>query len=50
MKADTSLREGLPPKGLALCSGEIMPLSGSSLARNFVHKLQKGDIDLKKLT
>jgi hypothetical protein len=50
MKADTSLREGLPPKGLALCSGEIMPLSGSSLARNFVHKLQKGDIDSKKLT
>jgi glucan-binding YG repeat protein len=50
MKADTSLREGLPPRGLALCSGEIMPLSGSSLARNFVHKLQKGDIDLEKLT
>jgi hypothetical protein len=50
MKADTSLREGLPPRGLALCSGEVMPLSGSSLARNFVHKLQKGDIDVKKLT
>jgi hypothetical protein len=50
MKADTSLREGLPPRGLALCSGEIMPLSGSSLARNFVHKLLKGDIDLEKLT
>jgi Domain of unknown function (DUF3854)/Domain of unknown function (DUF927) len=50
MKADTSLREGLPPMGLALCSGEIMPLSGSSLARNFVHKLQKGDIDEDKLT
>jgi len=50
MKADTSLREGLPPRGLAICSGEIMNLSGSSLARNFVHKLQKGDIDLKKLT
>ena len=50
MKADTSLREGLPPRGLTLCSGEIMHLSGSSLARNFVHKLQKGDLDLKKLT
>jgi len=49
MKADTSLREGLPPRGLALCSGEIMPLVGSSLARNFVHKLQEGEIDLKKL-
>jgi hypothetical protein len=50
MKADTSLREGLSPRGLALCSGEVMPLSGSSLARNFVHKLQKGDINLEKLT
>jgi hypothetical protein len=50
MKADTSLREGLPPRGLALCSGESMPLSGSSLARTFIHKLQKGSIDLKKLT
>ena len=50
MNADTSLREGLPPRGLTICSGEIMPLSGSSLARNFVNKLQKGDIDLKKLT
>ena len=50
MKADTSLREGLPPRGLAICSGEVMPLSGSSLARTFVHKLQKGSIDLKKLT
>jgi hypothetical protein len=50
MRADTSLREGLPPRGLALCSGEIMPLIGSSLARSFVHKLQKGDIELKKLS
>jgi len=50
MKADTSLREGLPPRGLALCSGEVMHLSGSSLARAFIHKLQKGSIDLKKLT
>ena len=50
MKADTNLREGLPPRGLAICSGETMPLSGSSLARTFIHKLQKGSIDLKKLT
>ena len=50
MKADTSLREGLPPRGLALCSGEVMPLSGSSLARGFIHRLQKGEIDLEKLS
>jgi len=50
MRADTSLREGLPPRGLALCSGEIMPLVGSSLARNLVFRLQKGDLDSKKLT
>ena len=50
MKADTSLREGLPPRGLALCSGEVMPLVGSSLARGFIHRLQKGEIDLAKLT
>jgi hypothetical protein len=50
MKADTSLREGLPPRGLALCSGEVMPLIGSSLARGFVLRLQKGDINQEKLT
>lgn len=50
MKADTSLREGLPPRGLAICSGEKMPLSGSSLARTFIHKLEKGSIDREKLT
>jgi len=50
MKADTSLREGLPPRGLALCSGEVMPLTGSSLARGFIHRLQKGEIDLEKLS
>ena len=50
MKADTSLREGLPPRGLTLCSGEVMPLTGSSLARGLIHRLQRGDIDLAKLT
>ena len=50
MKADTSLREGLPPRGLALCSGEVMPLTGSSLIRNWILRLQKGDIDKQKLT
>ena len=41
---------GHPPRGLALCSGEIMPLSGSSLARNFVLHLLKEDINQEKLT
>jgi hypothetical protein len=41
---------GHPPRGLALCSGEIMPLGGSSLARNLVLHLQKEDINQDKLT
>jgi hypothetical protein len=41
---------GHPPRGLVLCSGEIMPLSGSSLARNFVLHLLKEDINQEKLT
>lgn len=50
MKADTSLRESLPPRGLALCSGEVMTLSGSSQPRGLILKLQRGDIDLEKLS
>lgn len=50
MKADTSLREGLPPRGLTLCSGEYQPLSGSSLARNLIIHLEGGDINQERLT
>jgi len=47
---DIKLRMGHPPRGLALCSGEIMPLSGSSLARSFVLNILKEEISEAKLT
>jgi len=50
LKSTITLMAGHPPRGLALCSGEIMPLSGSSLARNFVLHLLKEDINQEKLT
>jgi hypothetical protein len=46
--SSNSLREGHSPAGLVLITGEICPLSGSSLARNLVIKLLAGDIDEKK--
>lgn len=46
--SSSSLREGHPPAGLVLITGEVCPLSGSSLARNLVIKLLAGDIDKKK--
>jgi len=45
-----ALMSGHPPRGLALCSGEVMHLSGSTLARNFVLHLLKEDINQEKLT
>jgi hypothetical protein len=50
LKSTIALMSGHPPRGLALCSGETMPLSGSSLARNFVLHLLKEDINEEKLT
>ena len=50
LTSNISLMAGHPPRGLALCSGEIMPLSGSSLARNLVLHLLKEDINQEKLT
>ena len=50
MKSTIDLMSGHPPRGLALCSGESMSLSGSSLARNFVLHLLKEDIKEEKLT
>ncbi len=45
-----TLMAGHPPRGLILCSGEIMPLSGSSLARNLVLHILREDINQEKLT
>lgn len=50
LKSTINLMAGHPPRGLALCSGEIMPLLGSSLARNLVLHLLKEDINQEKLT
>lgn len=50
LKSNTELRLGHPPRGLALCSGEEMHLSGSTLARNFVLHLLKEDINQERLT
>ena len=50
LKSSIKLTSGHPPRGLALCSGEIMPLSGSSLARSFVLHILKDDINEGKLT
>ena len=50
LKSTIDLMSGHPPRGLALCSGEGMSLSGSSLARNFVLHLLKEDIKEEKLT
>lgn len=50
LKATSELKTGHPPRGLIYCTGEYMPLSGSSLARNWVSHILKGDIDEKGLT
>lgn len=50
LNSNIALVSGHPPRGLALCSGEIMPLTGSSLARNLVLHLLKEDINQEKLT
>ena len=50
LKSSIKLNSGHPPRGLALCSGEIMPLSGSSLARNFVLHILKDTVNEEKLT
>jgi len=50
LNSSISLMSGHPPRGLTLSSGEVMPLSGSSLARGFVLHLLKEDIDQDKLT
>ena len=38
-----------PPRGLILSSGEVQPLSGSSLARAWLVHIKSGDFDLDKM-
>lgn len=47
MSADLSLRESMPPRGVAIMSGEDLPEVGESgLARYYIVQFYKTDIDL----
>jgi hypothetical protein len=46
----TEIKEGHPPRGLVYVTGESLSLLGSSLARTAHLHIQKGDIDVEKLT
>jgi hypothetical protein len=50
MRADTSLRPDLPPRGLAIATGERLPSGHSSAARMFPVPIAKGDITSERLT
>ena len=49
-KSDYTLQSGHPPRGLIVASGEIQPLTGSSLARAYISHIRKEDLDNEKLT
>lgn len=48
-KSDYALQSGHPPRGLVVASGEIQPLSGSSLARAYTCNITSDDLDNEKL-
>jgi hypothetical protein len=48
-KSDYTLKSGHPPRGLIVASGEIQPLSGSSLARAYTSHICIDDLDKEKL-
>ncbi|HWQ18293.1 MAG TPA: DUF3854 domain-containing protein [Methanotrichaceae archaeon] len=50
LTSDIKLREGSPPRGLTLCSGEDIIPAGSSYYRLLLIHLKKGDIDPVKLS
>ncbi|MBI5284956.1 MAG: DUF3854 domain-containing protein [Chloroflexi bacterium] len=50
MRADTSLRPDLPPRALAMATGERLPSGHSTAARMFPVPLAKGDISSERLT
>lgn len=51
LQSDIKLRNGNPPRGLALCTGEEMTLGpGSSYYRLLLLPVENGDIDLAHLT
>jgi hypothetical protein len=48
LESSTKQRPVHPPRGLILSSGEVQPLSGSSLARAWLVHIKSGDFDLDK--
>ena len=50
MRADTSLRPDMPPRGLALATGELLPDGYSSVARLFQVPVMQGAINRERLT
>lgn len=50
MRADTTLREDLPPRGLALATGERLPSGHSNLARVFPVPFVPPGLDVGRLT
>jgi Domain of unknown function (DUF3854) len=50
MRADSSLRPVKPPRGLLLATGEDIPRGHSVRARLLVVEVERGDVDVAKLT
>ena len=48
LESSTKQRPVHPPRGLILSSGEVQPLSGSSLARAWLVHIKSGDFDLDR--
>jgi hypothetical protein len=49
MRADLTLRPEMPPRGLALATGEDLPHGHSLRARCLILEVKAGDVDLEKL-
>ncbi len=50
MRADMTLRAAKPPRGLILSTGEDIPRGHSCRARMLIVEIEKGDVDLGRLT
>jgi DNA primase catalytic core len=50
MKRDLQFQKTFQPRGLILSTGELLPTGHSIAARSFSLELEKGDVDLEKLT
>jgi hypothetical protein len=48
-KSEYTIKSGHPPRGLVVATGEIQPLTGSSLARAYTCHISISDLDNEKL-